>query len=622
MSSKRPIQNAFGDDDDEIGAKLGSQRQNGTPPKKPRIDQPPSTSKLPDSVQAQVAAAKARIQAQMSALTASKTLARPPTDPPTTSLPSLTRTNIRPPTQPLTTPASNSIQAQLEAARARVQAQMQALNVRNATQKSSLPPSANTSRLPPRLDVASTSKTPTGIHPLLLDTKAGETYKAGGVGRGSAAPPESNPYLQASQTLREESSDDKPKGRSMHKSFQFHKPGRHIREAEEVRREQQMEALKRRIQESALKAGMQDDLTGEERLILRKPPPEIEWWDASLLANKSYEDVCLDHSVEIMLDRGKAREVDPTAYPVLLHGQDSPIDHYIQHPIPIPAPSDKIVVAPKGVILTKKEQKKMRRQRRQADLQDKRDRIKMGLLPPDPPRVKLSNLMRVLTSEAVSDPTKVEARVRREIAARKEQHEKTNLENKLTDEQRRAKIEQQKEADESKGVSCQVYKIKHLISPSHKFKIRKNAQDHNLTGITVFNPQFALVVVEGGAKGLKAYRRLMMVRIDWTDPGRAKDEDADEHEHDPDSAVQLSANATPVGGSFKTLRTSADDGIDWSVNTCQLVFEGPLRQRNFTKGFRALACPTDHAAREALGPHLEGYWDVAKRATVSQDEGL
>lgn len=36
-----------------------------------------------------------------------------------------------------------------------------------------------------------------------------------------------------------------------------------------------------------------------------------------------------------------------------------------------------------------KEQKKMRKQRRQAELQDKRDRIRMGLIPPDPPKGRL-----------------------------------------------------------------------------------------------------------------------------------------------------------------------------------------------------------------------------------------
>lgn len=32
----------------------------------------------------------------------------------------------------------------------------------------------------------------------------------------------------------------------------------------------------------------------------------------------------------------------------------------------------------------------MRKQRRQAELQDKRDRIRMGLIPPDPPKGKIA----------------------------------------------------------------------------------------------------------------------------------------------------------------------------------------------------------------------------------------
>src|SRR6202453_4280573 len=112
----------------------------------------------------------------------------------------------------------------------------------------------------------------------------------------------------------------------------------------------------------------------------------------------------------------------------------------------------------------------MRKQRRQAELQDKRDRIRMGLIPPDPPKgmlspcscsafsdlrilpVRLSNLMRVLTSDAVQDPTRVEARVRREVAMRKHTHDKMNAERKLTDEQRREKIETKKAEADKKGI--------------------------------------------------------------------------------------------------------------------------------------------------------------------------
>lgn len=137
---------------------------------------------------------------------------------------------------------------------------------------------------------------------------------------------------------------------------------------------------------------------------------------------------------------------------------DSPINFYIQHPIPIPAPDEKNKVELKPLMLTKKEQKKMRKLRRKQELQDKRDRIRMGLLPPDAPKVRLVNMMKVLTSDAVQDPTRVEARVRREVAARKHTHEKMNAERKLTDEQRREKVEAKKAGEEKKGIYGAVYK--------------------------------------------------------------------------------------------------------------------------------------------------------------------
>ena len=116
----------------------------------------------------------------------------------------------------------------------------------------------------------------------------------------------------------------------------------------------------------------------------------------------------------------------------------------------------------------------MRKLRRKAELQDKRDRIRMGLLPPDPPKgeancyydddiyevllVRLSNLMKVLTSDAIQDPTRVEARVRRDVAMRRHTHEKMNSERKLTDEQRREKKENKKLEEEKKGIYGAVYK--------------------------------------------------------------------------------------------------------------------------------------------------------------------
>ena len=70
----------------------------------------------------------------------------------------------------------------------------------------------------------------------------------------------------------------------------------------------------------------------------------------------------------------------------------------------------------------------------------------------------MANLMKVLTSDAVQDPTRVEARVRREVAMRKHTHEKMNAERKLTDEQRREKIENKKLEVEKRGIYGAIFK--------------------------------------------------------------------------------------------------------------------------------------------------------------------
>ena len=187
--------------------------------------------------------------------------------------------------------------------------------------------------------------------------------------------------------------------------------------------------------------------------------------------------------------------------------------------------------------------------------------------------VKLSNMMRVLTQEAVLDPSKVEARVRREMMARKDAHETSNAERKLTHEEKVAKLESKKEADESLGVYAAVFKVLNLSNGQHKFKIRKNAEQHNLTGCTLFCPQFALIVVEGGQKGIKAYTKLMLKRINWTEEAQARDnaELADGGDYNPKPVRDELDLMAPT--------TAMQD------NECTLVWSGQHRERYFS-GFR------------------------------------
>lgn len=66
--------------------------------------------------------------------------------------------------------------------------------------------------------------------------------------------------------------------------------------------------------------------------------------------------------------------------------------------------------------------------------------------------------MKVLTSSAVQNPTKVEARVNREVALRREKHEKDNADRQLTPEQKRLQKERKKEKEEKKGLFAACFK--------------------------------------------------------------------------------------------------------------------------------------------------------------------
>jgi len=66
--------------------------------------------------------------------------------------------------------------------------------------------------------------------------------------------------------------------------------------------------------------------------------------------------------------------------------------------------------------------------------------------------------MRVLTNDAIQDPTKVEAQVRKEMQKRQETHLKTNEERKLTEEQKREKLRRKMDDDAKKGTFVCAFK--------------------------------------------------------------------------------------------------------------------------------------------------------------------
>jgi len=120
-----------------------------------------------------------------------------------------------------------------------------------------------------------------------------------------------------------------------------------------------------------------------------------------------------------------------------------------------------------------------------------------------------------------------------------------------------------------------------------KFKVDRNAQQLGLTGCVIINPNFSIVVVEGGPKAIKFYKKLMLRRIDWSDTTRLG-EGSEEMVDDEPKETQ-------------------------KINKCSLIWEGVVKDRAF-KGFKFKTCPTENTAREHLRKYkVEHYWDLASK---------
>ncbi|KAG2642215.1 hypothetical protein PVAP13_2KG279800 [Panicum virgatum] len=254
---------------------------------------------------------------------------------------------------------------------------------------------------------------------------------------------------------------------------------------------------------------------------------------------------------------------------------------YVEHPEPLDPPAEPAPPPPQPLKLTKKEQKKLRTQRRLAKEKDRQEMIRQGLLEPPKPKVKMSNLMKVLGSEAVQDPTRLEMEIRTAAAEREQAHVDRNIARKLTPSERREKKERKLFDDSTNTVETTVcvYKIRDLSHPQTRFKVDVNAQENRLTGAAVITDGISVVVVEGGKKSIKRYNKLMLNRIDW---------------------------AAAVSG-----EDDADEEPDKPVNSCALVWQGSVAKPAFHR-FTVHNCRSEAAAKKVFAdasvPH---YWDLA-----------
>ncbi|XP_031502434.1 protein RDM16 isoform X2 [Nymphaea colorata] len=291
----------------------------------------------------------------------------------------------------------------------------------------------------------------------------------------------------------------------------------------------------------------------------KEPIPEAEWWDLPLLRSGTFT-TTNDDDDDIQIKREK-------------------ITNYVEHPRPIEPPAEPAPPPPQPLKLTKKEQKKLRTQRRLAKEKDRQEMIRQGLIEPPKPKVKMSNLMKVLGTEATQDPTRLEKEIRAAAAEREQAHVDRNIARKLTPAERREKKEKKLFDENMLETIVSVYKINDLSHPQTRFKVDVNAQENRLTGCAVMTEGMSVVVVEGGAKPIKRYGKLMLRRINWAAAVVNEDEN-EENENTP-------------------------------INQCVLVWQGSVAKSSFNR-FIVHQCRTEAAARKVFSDAgVAHYWDLA-----------
>ncbi|NXK50827.1 PRPF3 protein, partial [Chauna torquata] len=339
------------------------------------------------------------------------------------------------------------------------------------------------------------------------------------------------------------------------RTFKFHEKGKFEKIAQRLRTKAQLEKLQAEISQAARKTGIHTStklaLITPKKELKEGEIPEIEWWDSYIIPNgldfacRVYQGACVG-----LISYLPARLIyKPAKAPGVSVKYDM-----LYHPL------------------------------WQTGLMGTSHSSSLIFL-----AVRISNLMRVLGTEAVQDPTKVEAHVRAQMAKRQKAHEEANAARKLTAEQRKAKKIKKLKEDVSQGVHIAVYRVRNLSNPAKKFKIEANAGQLYLTGVVVLHKDVNVVVVEGGPKAQKKFKRLMLHRIKWDEQtSNTKGEDDDE----------------------------SDEESVKKTNKCSLVWEGTAKDRSFGE-MKFKQCPTENMAREHFKKHgAEHYWDLALSESV------
>ncbi|GIX64639.1 U4/U6 small nuclear ribonucleoprotein Prp3 [Babesia caballi] len=297
--------------------------------------------------------------------------------------------------------------------------------------------------------------------------------------------------------------------------------------------------------------------------------PWLEWWDRGVIVLKTGEDPFKAANAK------KHQTLD--VQPDLCMINERKFNNYIEHPSKIDGKRKRAKEAP-VIMLTKKERKTLRRRKREEKFKKIQDKVRIGLLPPPPPKLKLSNLMRVLKDQSVADPSRVEKQVREQMEERLRGHEQRNEERKLTPEQRSKKHARKWQVGKNEEIEAALFTVRSLADSKLLFKVDINAQQFHLTGCCIVASHGpSVIVVEGSKLSIKRYIKLLMRRIKWEE-----------------SAAAAQAESEPA--------------LDWAPGRfCRQIWTGSVKRRNFSHWSVAFA-ECDEEVVEILRPFKAGHY--------------
>lgn len=317
-----------------------------------------------------------------------------------------------------------------------------------------------------------------------------------------------NPYLLFQQPKRQKRSP-----------FQFYKSGDIIAKYDSIRQDNQKRIEIQKKEEEEKKYA---DLKRKEKIKLGEIPStfeqnyinrllttvDIEWWDSKYLVNgKLHEKYIKKYKTPDDDSENSDRNEDSE--------DERPSIRFIQHPVPIKSQNNETKIS--KIYLTKKEGKKIRRNKRKLLRQELQQKIKLGDIPKPQPKVKLSNMMNVYQNDAnITDPTLWEKMVRQQVNARRLKHFEENM--KRHEESRLVRKKNELNINAS-STYCKIFKFTELKHPKIRCKIKMNAKQLKLLGCCLhIKDGSGIIIIIGDEKSCKFFEKLVLQRIKWNEP--------------------------------------------------------------------------------------------------------